>query len=194
MKVNQAEFVISAVGPAQYPEDGLPEIALAGRSNVGKSSLINKMIARKNLARTSSQPGKTQTLNFYAIDAQLYLVDLPGYGYAQVAQGIKAGWGSMMERYLLRSERLALVVQLLDMRHPPSREDRRMYEWLGEAGRAVLLVATKADKLSKGQWMKQNHMIQRELSSSTLPIPFSSLNGIGRDEVHQAIENHLRGE
>src|SRR5919201_4453444 len=126
MKVNQAEFVISAVGPSQYPADALPEIALAGRSNVGKSSLINRMINRKNLARTSSQPGKTQTLNYYKINQDLYFVDLPGYGYAKVSKTQREQWGKFIESYLLNRETLKLVMLLVDLRHPPTKDDQAM--------------------------------------------------------------------
>lgn len=149
MKVNQAEFVISAVGPSQYPEDALPEIALAGRSNVGKSSLINCLISRKNLARTSSQPGKTQTLNYYKINQDLYFVDLPGYGYAKVSKTKREQWGKFIESYLMNRETLRLVMQLVDLRHPPSKDDQAMYEWLRHNDVPVLVVATKADKIPK---------------------------------------------
>src|SRR6478609_10651462 len=139
MKVNEAEFIISAVGPSQYPEDALPEIALAGRSNVGKSSLINCLISRRNLARTSSQPGKTQTLNYYKVNQDLYFVDLPGYGYAKVSKTKREQWGKFIESYLLNRETLKLVLQLVDLRHPPSKDDQAMYEWLRHMDVPVLV-------------------------------------------------------
>ena len=164
MIVKNAEFVISAVGPKQYPDDHLPEIALAGRSNVGKSSLINKFINRKNLARTSSKPGKTQTLNYYRINGnQFYFVDLPGYGFAQVSQSVKEKWGHFIEAYLVKRENLCGVIQLVDLRHPPSKDDIAMYDWLMQLHKEVLVVATKCDKVSKGQWQKHIKQVREGL-------------------------------
>ncbi|WP_127586196.1 ribosome biogenesis GTP-binding protein YihA/YsxC [Paenibacillus koleovorans] len=190
MKVNQAEFVISAVGPSQYPEDGLPEIALVGRSNVGKSSLINRMINRKNLARTSSQPGKTQTLNFYRIESKLYFVDLPGYGYAKVSKTKRAEWGRFIESYLMERDRLKLIIQIIDLRHPPSADDRAMYEWLSHYDMPVIVVTTKADKVPKGKWQKHVKIIKEDLQLRSMDktVLFSAELGIGKDELWAIIE------
>ena len=189
MKIQSAEFVISAVGPKQYPEEGLPEIALTGRSNVGKSSLINKMILRKNLARTSSQPGKTQTLNFYRINEELYFVDLPGYGYAKVSKTERQRWGKFIEEYLLKRDRLKLVLLLVDVRHPPTRDDVAMYEWLAYYGLPICVVATKADKISRGHWQKHAKQVKETLNMKPDHplILFSSETGQGRDELWNLI-------
>jgi len=192
--IKNAEFVISAVGPKQYPEDNLPQIALAGRSNVGKSSLINKFINRKNLARTSSKPGKTQTLNFYRINNdQFYFVDLPGYGFAQVSQSVKAQWGQFIDTYLNRCSQVRGVIQIVDIRHAPSKDDVSMYEWLLSKNLPTLLVVTKADKISKGQWLKQLKLIKTTLK--TVPnqeiIVFSAENGQGLDELHSWVEGKI---
>ncbi|RED64094.1 ribosome biogenesis GTP-binding protein YihA/YsxC [Cohnella lupini] len=192
MKIKQSEFVISAVGPSQYPEDGLPEVSLAGRSNVGKSSLINKMLLRKNLARTSQQPGKTQTLNYYKINGELgelYFVDFPGYGYAKVSKSEREAWGKMIERYLRGREPLKLVLQLVDLRHPPSAEDQRMYEWLSHYEIPMAVVATKADKVSRSQWPKHVKIVRQTLGMpGHVPlILFSSETGQGRDELWSII-------
>ncbi|RKN83875.1 ribosome biogenesis GTP-binding protein YihA/YsxC [Paenibacillus ginsengarvi] len=191
MKVNQAEFVISAVGPAQYPEDGLPEIALAGRSNVGKSSLINKMIARKNLARTSSQPGKTQTLNFYKINEELYFVDLPGYGYAKVSMSQRQEWGKFIESYLLKRDRLRMVIMLVDVRHPPTRDDAAMYDWLKHYDIPICIVATKADKVPRSRWQKHVKQVKETLlvRANDKVVLFSSETGLGKDELWGLIAN-----
>lgn len=185
MKIINAEFIISAVSPAQYPEDALPEIALAGRSNVGKSSLINKMINRKNLARTSSQPGKTQTLNYYRINDILYFVDLPGYGYAKVSRTKRAEWGKFIEGYLTHREPLKLLMHLIDLRHPPSSDDIAMYEWAKHIGLTVCVVTTKADKVPKGRWQKHVKIIKEDLGFDPQDklIVFSSETGMGRDEL-----------
>ncbi|NDI36709.1 ribosome biogenesis GTP-binding protein YihA/YsxC [Chengkuizengella sediminis] len=193
MKVNQAEFIISAVGPDQYPEDGLPEIALAGRSNVGKSSLINKMINRKNLARTSSQPGKTQTLNYYRINTDLYFVDLPGYGYAKVSKSRRQEWGEMIERYLLEREQLKAVLQIIDLRHPPTKDDIAMYEWLVYQQIPRIIITTKADKISKNKRNKHLKVIKDTLNlEKEDPILlFSSEEGLGKDELWGLIQNQI---
>lgn len=193
MIVKNAEFVISAVGSKQYPTDGLPEIALAGRSNVGKSSLVNKFVNRKNLARTSSKPGKTQTLNYYRVNNDFYFVDLPGYGFAQVSRQEQERWKQFIDAYLTKRELLAGVIQIVDMRHPPSRDDVQMYEWLKHIGQNILLVATKCDKLSRGQWQKQISIIRKTLcTDNTQPIiAFSAQTGQGLDDVMQWIENHV---
>jgi GTP-binding protein len=189
MKIKQSEFVISAVGPAQFPEDGIPEIALAGRSNVGKSSLINKMLLRRNLARTSQQPGKTQTLNYYIINGELYFVDFPGYGYAKVSKSERLAWGKMIERYLINRPPLRMVLQLVDLRHPPSAEDVKMYEWLSHYEIPMTVVATKSDKVSRSQWPKHSKIIRQTLGmSGHVPLVlFSSETGGGRDELWSII-------
>jgi len=193
MKVNQAEFIISAVGPSQYPPDALPEIALAGRSNVGKSSLINRMIQRKNLARTSSKPGKTQQLNYYKINSDLFFVDLPGYGYAQVSKSKREIWGKFIEEYLLHREFLKLVLLIIDLRHPPSKDDQAMYDWLKHNGVPVCVVTTKADKISKGQWQKHVKIVKETLQfdKSDPFVLFSSELGLGKDELWQIIEEKI---
>ncbi|MEF2968001.1 ribosome biogenesis GTP-binding protein YihA/YsxC [Paenibacillus sp. M1] len=185
MKITNAEFVISAVGPNQYPEDALPEIALAGRSNVGKSSLINRMINRKNLARTSSTPGKTQHLNYYRINDEIYFVDFPGYGYAKVSKSQREVWGKMIEKYLLERETLRLVLLIIDLRHPPSKDDELMYDWLKHYELPVCVVATKADKIPKSRWQKHLKIIKEALvmRAGDPIVMFSSEAGIGRDEL-----------
>ncbi|GAE43992.1 GTP-binding protein EngB [Mesobacillus boroniphilus JCM 21738] len=154
MKVNSAEIVISAVRPNQYPESNLPEFALAGRSNVGKSSFINKMLNRKSLARTSSKPGKTQTLNFYLINEMLHFVDVPGYGYAKVSKSEREAWGKMIETYITSREQLKAMLLIVDLRHPPSKDDVMMYDFLKHYGIPVIIIATKADKIPKSKVAK----------------------------------------
>lgn len=195
MIIRNAEFVISAVGPKQYPADHLPEIALAGRSNVGKSSLINKFINRKNLARTSSKPGKTQTLNYYRINGDVfYFVDLPGYGFAQVSQSVKEKWGRFIDEYLTRRENLCGVIQLVDLRHPPSKDDVAMYDWLQHMQKDVLVVATKCDKISKGQWQKHVKQVREGLKAdkSQQILVFSAETGQGLEELHSWVEAHVQ--
>lgn len=192
MKITNAEFVISAVGPSQYPEDALPEVALAGRSNVGKSSLINRMINRKNLARTSSTPGKTQHLNYYRINDEIYFVDFPGYGYAKVSKTQREVWGKMIEKYLLERETLRLVLLVIDLRHPPSKDDELMYDWLKHYDLPVCVVATKADKIPKSRWQKHLKIIKEALvlRAGDPIIMFSSEEGLGRDELWAKITSH----
>lgn len=163
MKIKQSDFVISAVSQEQYPDDFLPEIAMAGRSNVGKSSLINMLINRKNLARTSSTPGKTQTINFYDIDNLFRLVDLPGYGYAKVSKESKKKWGKIIETYLRERTTLLEVIQLVDIRHKPTQEDKDMYKWIKSFGFNGIVVATKHDKVKKSQLKKHIDIIRKEL-------------------------------
>lgn len=193
MIIRTAEYVCSAVKPQQYPVDGLREIAMAGRSNVGKSSLINRFLGRRNLARTGNTPGKTQTLNFYRVNSAWYFVDLPGYGYAKVSYEVKATWGPMMEAYLKTRENLLAVIQIVDIRHAPSAEDVLMHEWLRTRGVPVLVVATKADKVSRGQWAKHLSTIAEGLGILDwhVILPFSAESGIGNDELHMAIEHIL---
>ena len=189
MRIVSAEYVISAVGPKQYPEGGQPEIAFAGRSNVGKSSLINRLVNRKALARTSGSPGKTRLLNFYHINASFYFVDLPGYGFAKVSRVEKAAWGKMIEEYLLNRENLRAVIQLIDIRHAPSREDIQMHEWLKHFGIPIILVTTKADKIARGNWPKHTRLIKETIVPfpDTPVIAFSAETGQGKDELWKLI-------
>jgi len=191
--IRKAEYVCSAVKPQQYPADGLPEIALAGRSNVGKSSLINRFLGRHNLARTGNTPGKTQTLNFYRVNDAWYWVDLPGYGYAKVSQEVKSRWGTMMQTYLTVRPNLRAVIQIVDIRHEPSLEDREMLGWLRQQGVPTLVVATKADKIARGHWPKYLQTVARtlEIPDWQLVLPFSAETGVGVVELHQAVEEIL---
>ena len=193
MKVHNAEIVISAVAPEQYPKTKLPEIALAGRSNVGKSSFINTLINRKSLARTSSKPGKTQTLNFYLIEDALHFVDVPGYGYAKVSKTERAKWGQMIETYITQREQLQAVVSLVDMRHDPTADDIQMYEFLKYYEIPVIVVATKADKIKGNQWNKHEANIKKKLNFDPEDdfIVFSSETKDGKDKAWAAIEKYL---
>lgn len=193
MKVHNVEMVISAVRPDQYPEDGLPEFALAGRSNVGKSSFINRMIGRKALARISSKPGKTQTLNFYKIEEQLFFVDVPGYGYAKVSKSEREAWGKMIERYFTGRQELKAVVQIIDLRHPPTADDRMMYDFLKHYNLPCIVIATKADKIPKGKWDKHKKIVKEtlEMEKNDPLIVFSSETGLGFEEAWRTIENRM---
>lgn len=175
---------------SKIPDNQLPEVAFAGKSNVGKSSLINALMNRKNLARTSSQPGKTQTINFYNINNALYFVDLPGYGYAKVSLEIKAKWGKMIENYLKKSKQLKLVFLLIDIRHEPSENDRVMYNWIRDMGFAPVIIATKLDKINRSQIQKQVKLIREGLKagSETVIIPFSAETKQGRDEIYALLD------
>lgn len=179
------------IGPtSKLPATSLPEIAFAGRSNVGKSSLINALMCRKNLARTSSQPGKTQTINFYNINDALYYVDLPGYGYARASRESQAKWGTMIEKYLKNSRQLKAVFLLLDIRHEPKSTDKQMYQWILDHGYTPVLIATKADKISKNSIPKNLKIIRESLSSpkNTTIIPFSAETKAGREEIWNLID------
>ncbi|GAB4073272.1 ribosome biogenesis GTP-binding protein YihA/YsxC [Barrientosiimonas marina] len=193
MKVTNAEIVISAVSQKQYPADKLPEIALAGRSNVGKSSFINKLIQRKNLARTSSKPGKTQTLNFYKINDLFYFVDAPGYGYAKVSKQERQKWGVMMEEYFATRDVLKAGMLITDIRHEPTDGDVQMYDYLKYFELPVLIVATKLDKISKGKRAK--HLSQTTQAFNIEPedaiIPFSAETGEGKDDVWRRIRQYI---
>ncbi|ALS79007.1 MULTISPECIES: ribosome biogenesis GTP-binding protein YihA/YsxC [Planococcus] len=193
MKVNHVELVISAVRPDQYPEDGLPEFALAGRSNVGKSSFINKMIGRKSMARISSKPGKTQTLNFYKIEEKLFYVDVPGYGYAKVSKSEREAWGKMIERYITNREPLRAVIQIVDLRHPPSRDDIAMYEFMKHFEIPCIIIATKADKIPKGKWDKHKKIVRTtlDMDKNDPLIIFSSETGLGKDQAWLEIESRM---
>ncbi len=193
MIVHNVELVISAVRPDQYPEDGLPEFALAGRSNVGKSSFINKMIGRKSMARISSKPGKTQTLNFYKIEEQLFYVDVPGYGYAKVSKTEREAWGKMIERYITDREQLKAVIQIVDLRHAPSRDDIAMYDFMKHYDIPCIIIATKADKIPKGKWDKHKKIVREtlEMDKRDPLIVFSSETGLGKDAAWQEIEKRM---
>ncbi|AEF93574.1 GTP-binding protein engB [Desulfotomaculum nigrificans CO-1-SRB] len=191
MKIVTAEFVTSAVNPGGYPPEDLPEVAFVGRSNVGKSSLINKLVNRRGLAKTSSTPGRTQLINFFKVNNRFLLVDLPGYGFAKVPETVRAKWGQMIEGYLKNRESLKGVFQLVDCRHTPTVQDRQMYEWLLHYQVPTVVVATKVDKLSNNQWAKQQAVIKKTLSLAPehLLIAFSAETGRGRDELLQVISH-----
>ncbi|WKY43015.1 ribosome biogenesis GTP-binding protein YihA/YsxC [Eubacteriaceae bacterium ES2] len=193
MNVSKAEIIISAVSQAQYPQDDLPEIVLLGRSNVGKSSFINTLIRRKALARTSSQPGKTQTMNFYRINEQFYFVDMPGYGYAKVSKKEREKWGMMIEEYLRERKNIVQIFQLIDSRHQPSEDDRLMYDWLCYYGLDPIVVATKSDKISKNDATKALKKIRNTLSASQQQkvILFSAETLLGKEEAWKCIEEQL---
>lgn len=178
---------------SKLPENLLPEFAFAGKSNVGKSSLINALMNRKAYARTSAQPGKTQTINFYNINEQLYFVDLPGYGYAKVSQELRAKWGKMIERYLKRSTQLKLIFLLVDIRHEPSENDCDMYNWIVHNGFLPVVIATKLDKIKRSQAAKQCKLLRETLGmpKEGILIPFSAETRQGRDEIWQKIEEEL---
>lgn len=178
------------------PENTIPEIAFSGKSNVGKSSLINGLINRKSLARTSSQPGKTQTINFYNVNDDLYLVDLPGYGYAKVSLEVKAKWGKLIERYLNNSKQLRAVFLLIDIRHAPSDNDKTMYDWIINNGYNPIIIATKADKVKRSQLQKQLKQIRQglDLIENTPIIPYSAVTKQGRDEIWELIELFMGAE
>lgn len=193
MKVNRAEFIISAVSPKQYPTTRLPEIALAGRSNVGKSTFINTMIKRKMLARTSSKPGKTQTLNYYLIEDKFYFVDVPGYGYAKVSKTERAKWGEMLETYFTQRETLTAALCVVDFRHPPTKDDIQMYHFLKHYNVPVLVVATKADKIPRSKWNKHEKIAKEALALEPGDefVIFSSETGAGVDAAWRYIENSI---
>lgn len=172
------------------PQNDKPEIAFAGKSNVGKSSLINGLVNRKALARTSQQPGKTQTINFYNVNEEMYFVDLPGYGYAKVSEQVKAKWGKLIERYLNKSESLRAVFLLIDIRHDPSENDRNMYQWILANGFEPIIIATKMDKIKRSQVQKHLKMIKTGLQvvPGTIVLPFSAQTKQGRDEILDLIE------
>lgn len=181
---------------SKIPENTLPEIAFAGKSNVGKSSLINALLNRKSLARTSAKPGKTQTINFYNINEAMYLVDLPGYGYAKVSEQEKVQWGKLIERYLNGSKQLKAVFLLIDIRHDPSANDKMMYEWIIAQGFEPIIIATKLDKLKRSQIQKHVKMVKEGLNllPGTKVIPFSSETKQGRDELWEFVETELLAE
>ena len=178
------------------PENVLPEVAFAGKSNVGKSSLINGLMNRKSLARTSSQPGKTQTINYYNINGQMYFVDLPGYGYATANEKVKAQWGRLIEDYLYQSKKIRAVFLLIDIRHAPSENDRIMYDWILDRGYKPVIIATKLDKINKSQVQNHLKMLRSGLKtvSGTIVIPYSALTKQGREEIYDLIDSYLEEE
>ena len=178
---------------SKLPDTNRPEVAFAGKSNVGKSSLINGLMNRKSLARTSAQPGKTQTINFYNVNDQLYFVDLPGYGYAKVNEQEKAKWGKMIEDYLHQSKQLKAVFLLIDIRHEPSQNDKLMYDWILHQGFEPIIIATKSDKISRGQVPKHLKMIREGLHvvKDTIIIPYSAQTKQGREEIYELLDSYL---
>ena len=196
MIVKSAELETVCGITSKLPDNDLPEIAFAGKSNVGKSSLINGLLNRKSLARTSAQPGKTQTINFYNVNKNLYFVDLPGYGYAKVSVEIRAKWGKMIERYLHGSPQLKKVFLLIDIRHVPSENDCMMYDWIVDNGYEPVIICTKLDKIKRSQVQKNLKLIREKLDlvPGTTMIPFSAQTKQGRDEIWNLIEETLAQE
>ncbi|WP_300278005.1 ribosome biogenesis GTP-binding protein YihA/YsxC [Peptacetobacter sp.] len=196
MKIRSSEITMSAVHKSQYPTDGIPEIALAGRSNVGKSSLTNALLNRRNFARTSSTPGKTRTINFYLINEEFFFVDLPGYGYAKVAKSEKEKWGQIMERYLQDRKELCAIFLLVDIRHEPTNDDKMMYDWIKYYGYDCVVIATKADKISRGQYLKHMSVIRKKLQlekdEKIIPVSSSKKTGIEElwSEIVEQYEKH----
>lgn len=193
LKINRSELVAVAVKPVQYPAENMAEIAFAGRSNVGKSSLLNLLTGRKKLARVSGAPGKTRTINFYEIDGDFRIVDLPGYGYAKVSKSISEDWGPMMEKYLSERQNLLKVIQLVDIRHEPTKLDIQMYDYLRHYGLDGVVVATKADKVSRNEMVKNVSKIRKVLKLSTedVVIPVSALKRTGQELLLEEIEKIL---
>lgn len=181
---------------SKLPANIHPEVAFAGKSNVGKSSLINALMNRKSLARTSAQPGKTQTINFYNINDEIYFVDLPGYGYAKANEEVKAKWGKMIEDYLHKSKQLKTVFLLIDIRHAPGSNDCIMYDWICKQGYQPVIIATKLDKIKRSQVAAQVKLIKNTLkaASDTIVIPFSAQSKQGREEIYELLDQILRAE
>ncbi len=196
MKIKNVELSIVCGITSKLPETDRVEVAFAGKSNVGKSSLINALINRKALARTSATPGKTQTINFYNVNDAMYLVDLPGYGYAKVSEAEKVKWGQLIERYLHTSKQLKAVFLLIDIRHEPSANDKMMYDWIIEQGYNPIIIATKLDKLKRSQVQKHVKMIKEglQLVPGTTIIPFSAETKQGREEIWDLMESFLDNE
>ncbi len=190
MKITSSEFLVSAVSEKQYPDETLPEIAFAGRSNVGKSSLLNLLTNRRKLTKVSQSPGKTRQINFFLINGAFRIVDLPGYGYAKVSKAESEKWGRMMESYLEKRSNLVKVVQLVDCRHEPSAQDRQMYDYLRYYGLSGVVVATKADKISKNELNKNLSLIRKslQLEKDDILLPVSALNKTGMEELLDVIE------
>ncbi|NMB33797.1 MAG: YihA family ribosome biogenesis GTP-binding protein [Clostridium sp.] len=193
MNISNAEYELTAVKPQQYPSGNIPEITFVGRSNVGKSSLINSMLNRKSLARVAATPGKTRVINFYNIDNELYFVDLPGYGYAKVSKREKESWGRMVETYLKTRKQLKLVIMLVDIRHSPTADDRLMHGWLKSIKTPHIIVPTKLDKISRSKLRERILDIKKvlELGEDIGVLPFSSQTRQGRDELWREIGRFL---
>lgn len=189
MKIRSSEITMSAVNKSQYPDEGIPEIALVGRSNVGKSSTVNTLLNRRNFARISQTPGKTRTINFYLINDEFFFTDLPGYGYAKIAKSEKDKWGKIMERYLEDREELCAIFLLVDIRHEPTNDDVMMYEWIKHFGYNCVVIATKSDKISRGQYQKHINIIRKklQLDADEKVIPISSLKKTGVEDVWDEI-------
>lgn len=196
MKIKNVELETVCGITSKLPQNEKKEIAFAGKSNVGKSSLINGLMNRKSLARTSSSPGKTQTINFYNINNEVYFVDLPGYGYAKVSMEIREKWGKMIDNYLKKSDMLSAIFLLIDIRHEPSANDIQMYEWIVSNGYHPVIIATKLDKIKKSQLQKQLSLIRKCLNClpDTLIFPYSSMTKQGRDEIWEYIDSIVYGE
>jgi GTP-binding protein len=190
MKVVKAEFLKSAFKEEDWPRDSLPEIAFLGRSNVGKSSLINSLLSVRGLARTSSTPGRTQSLNFFQVNNQLRFVDFPGFGYARVPKEIKSSWGEMATSYLAKRRQLVLSIHIVDSRHEPTKQDLQLHEWLDESDKPRLIVATKSDKLSNNELRKNLEHIARVLNDDSV-MAYSAKSGRGREELWRAIRNAI---
>jgi len=195
-KIKKAELETVCGITSKFPEHEIPEFAFAGKSNVGKSSLINALMQRKSLARTSAQPGKTQTINYYNINDEYYFVDLPGYGYTKISESVKAEWGKMVERYLKRSATLLRVFLLVDMRHKPTSDDRLMFDWIRSQGFEPVIIATKSDKLGKNDSPKALKHIRETLgmTKEEILIPFSAENKSGRDDIYRLLEEVCYGK
>jgi len=193
MKIKSVNLETVCGVTSKLPNNSLPEFAFAGKSNVGKSSLINAFMNRKSLARISSQPGKTQTINYYNINNEMYLVDLPGYGYAKVSESVKQQWGKMIERYLKKSPTLKAVFLLVDIRHEPSANDVQMFDWINANGFDPIVIATKADKISKGAVQKQVSVIKKTLKcqADTIIIPFSAEDKRGLEDIYAIADRYL---
>lgn len=193
MKISKAEFIKSAVLPSQYPPATIPEIAFAGRSNVGKSSLINTLVGCKNLAKTSNTPGRTQLINFFSINDVVFFVDLPGYGFAKVSRSMKRNWGEMIETYLKTRQSLTLVILILDIRRDPSDDDLSLRDWLENYGIPYLYILTKADKLSNNQAINRRKIIEKKLqiSKNIKTILFSAITQKGKNEIWQVLDDYL---
>ncbi len=190
MKIKNLELVISAMSKEQYPEDGLPEVAFVGRSNVGKSSAINTLLNRRSFARVSQNPGKTRTINFYKINEEFYFVDLPGYGYAKTAKSSREHWGNVMQEYFESSQDLKHIFLLLDIRHEPKEDDILMYKYSVHYNIPVTIIATKADKISKGAYQKAFSIMRKKLDyHGEMILPISSLKKTGKDEIWNQIVN-----
>ena len=194
VNVQKAEFVLSAVSPKNFLEDGLPQVAFAGRSNVGKSSVINRLLNRKNFARVGAAPGKTIHINYFKIDGTFYLVDLPGYGYAKVSKAERDRWGKLMEDYFARPDLLTLGVMIVDSRHKPTADDCTMAQWFRDTGCPLIVVANKLDKLKKSEIEPNLQLVREtlELDENAVLIPFSAEKGTGRDELLQAILSGIK--